>query len=133
MPDHAKPTAEDGEQEQKEMTAVATFTCTICGETSTEICVYCTKDTCDNHLCQRCLRCSDCCVCESPLIREEAAQAEPVEGAALGEEETMHAEPDDALADDSLEEEDEEDEDDEDSDDEDDELEEEEELEEAGP
>ena len=40
------------------------FSCTICGEGSTEICVYCTKDTCGNHLCERCMRCSDCCDCE---------------------------------------------------------------------
>jgi hypothetical protein len=52
------------------MTAVMVFTCSICGESSEEICVYCTKDTCANHLCERCKRCSDCCVCESPIIRE---------------------------------------------------------------
>lgn len=40
------------------------FACTICGEPSQKICVYCTKDTCGNHVCQRCSRCSDCCVCE---------------------------------------------------------------------
>jgi len=45
----------------------ATFVCSICGETSTDICVYCTKDTCANHRCLRCLRCSDCCECEVPL------------------------------------------------------------------
>ena len=45
-------------------TPVLTFTCTICGEPSTSICVYCTKDTCDNHLCTKCRRCSDCCECE---------------------------------------------------------------------
>ena len=56
------------------MTAVMAFTCSICGESSEEICVYCTKDTCRNHLCQRCKRCSDCCVCESPIIREKQAQ-----------------------------------------------------------
>ncbi len=43
------------------------FTCSICGEPSTEICVYCTKDVCANHLCLRCRRCSDCCLCEVPL------------------------------------------------------------------
>ncbi len=43
------------------------FTCSICGEESTRICVRCTKDTCSNHLCERCGRCSDCCECEVPL------------------------------------------------------------------
>ena len=47
---------------------VATFTCSICGESSRDICVSCTKDTCANHLCERCKRCSDCCVCEVRLI-----------------------------------------------------------------
>ena len=49
------------------MIETATFVCSICGETSTDICVYCTKDTCANHRCLRCLRCSDCCECEVPL------------------------------------------------------------------
>jgi hypothetical protein len=40
-----------------------TFTCSICGEPSHDICIYCTKDTCPNHLCERCGRCSDCCEC----------------------------------------------------------------------
>lgn len=44
-----------------------TFSCSICGEPSTEICVYCTKDACANHLCGKCWRCSDCCQCEVPL------------------------------------------------------------------
>ena len=59
------------------------FQCTICGEESTRICVWCTKDTCGNHLCQKCGRCSDCCECEVPLdqrphetVRAHAAQAE---------------------------------------------------------
>ncbi len=43
------------------------FFCTICGEESTRICVRCTKDTCSNHLCEKCLRCSDCCECELAL------------------------------------------------------------------
>jgi hypothetical protein len=50
-----------------------TFTCSICGEASTEICVYCTKDACANHLCRKCLRCSDCCGCEVPLDTAPAA------------------------------------------------------------
>jgi hypothetical protein len=60
-------------------TAVLIFTCSICGETSQEICVYCTKDTCANHMCERCHRCSDCCICESPIIREEKVAEAPVE------------------------------------------------------
>lgn len=43
------------------------FTCSICGEESTRICARCTKDACDNHLCEKCLRCSDCCECEVAL------------------------------------------------------------------
>lgn len=43
------------------------FTCSICGEESTRICARCTKDACDNHLCEKCLRCSDCCECEISL------------------------------------------------------------------
>ena len=56
------------------MIETATFTCSICGESSTEICVYCTKDTCSNHRCERCHRCSDCCECDIPLV---APQPEP--------------------------------------------------------
>lgn len=43
------------------------FTCSICGEESTQICVRCTKDACANHLCEKCKRCSDCCECEVAL------------------------------------------------------------------
>ena len=49
----------------------AVFTCSICGEPSTNICAYCTKDACANHRCERCKRCSDCCECEVPLSAEE--------------------------------------------------------------
>jgi hypothetical protein len=41
-----------------------TYVCSICGEPSTEICVFCTKDACNNHLCAKCGRCSDCCECD---------------------------------------------------------------------
>ena len=41
--------------------------CSICGEESTRICARCTKDACNNHLCDKCLRCSDCCECEVVL------------------------------------------------------------------
>jgi hypothetical protein len=51
----------------------ASFSCYICGEPSSRICLYCTKDACDNHLCDKCGRCSDCCVCEVPLEAEAAA------------------------------------------------------------
>lgn len=54
---------------------VATFTCSICGEGSQEICVYCTKDACSNHLCERCRRCSDCCQCEVALVEEPVTRA----------------------------------------------------------
>jgi hypothetical protein len=64
------------------MVNTAVFTCSICGEASTEICAYCTKDACPNHRCARCKRCSDCCECEVPLSAEEAsalaAEAAPV-------------------------------------------------------
>jgi hypothetical protein len=40
------------------------FACSICEEPSSEICVYCTKDVCNNHRCVKCQRCSDCCQCE---------------------------------------------------------------------
>jgi len=54
------------------MTATQTFTCNICGEESTRICARCTKDTCNNHLCEKCLRCSDCCECE--IVRDESVR-----------------------------------------------------------
>ncbi len=57
------------------MTEVAAFVCSICGETSFEICVYCTKDACANHRCARCGRCSDCCECEVPLEAVERREA----------------------------------------------------------
>jgi hypothetical protein len=56
------------------------FQCSICGEESTRICARCTKDACDNHLCEKCLRCSDCCECEvrlnAPAV-EAARASEP--------------------------------------------------------
>lgn len=47
------------------------FLCSICSEESTRICARCTKDACNNHLCERCLRCSDCCECEVALVDQE--------------------------------------------------------------
>lgn len=52
------------------MTEAYQFTCSICGEPSSSICVYCTKDACANHLCEHCGRCSDCCECH--LLLETA-------------------------------------------------------------
>jgi hypothetical protein len=48
------------------------FQCHICCEPSSRICVWCTKDACDNHLCPKCGRCSDCCECEQ--TRDRAAE-----------------------------------------------------------
>jgi hypothetical protein len=56
------------------MVPAAVFTCSICGEVSSNICAYCTKDACSNHRCERCKRCSDCCECEYPLSAEEAVE-----------------------------------------------------------
>jgi len=56
----------------------AIFVCSICGEKSSDICVYCTKDACANHRCLRCKKCSDCCECEEPLSAAEVAEAEAV-------------------------------------------------------
>jgi hypothetical protein len=55
------------------MTEVQTFTCHICNDASTDICVYCTKDACANHLCKKCGHCSDCCDCEVALTEEQVA------------------------------------------------------------
>jgi hypothetical protein len=55
------------------------FVCSICSEESTRICVRCTKDACNNHLCEKCGRCSDCCECEVTL--EEAPHALPLHSA----------------------------------------------------
>jgi hypothetical protein len=52
---------------------VGTFVCSICGDPSQMICVYCTKDACGNHLCDRCHRCSDCCACELTFREDKVA------------------------------------------------------------
>jgi hypothetical protein len=57
----------------------AVFACSICGEPSSEICTYCTKDACRNHRCDRCKRCSDCCECEEPLSAAEVEAIVPPE------------------------------------------------------
>jgi len=51
------------------------FKCSICGDPSTDICAWCTKDACANHLCAKCLHCSDCCHCEVPLEEHTEAAA----------------------------------------------------------
>ena len=51
----------------------ASFSCSICGDASHKICVYCTKDACNNHLCHRCMRCSECCQCDMPTTGVEDA------------------------------------------------------------
>jgi hypothetical protein len=56
------------------------FTCSICEEESTQICVSCTKDTCQNHLCEKCSRCSDCCACEVRLNETEQGRSALVGG-----------------------------------------------------
>lgn len=63
------------------MTAASSFTysCAICEEPSQRICFYCTKDTCANHLCLKCNRCSDCCLCEVPLEESHPAAERPAE------------------------------------------------------
>jgi hypothetical protein len=64
------------------------FTCSICGEESTRICVRCTKDACNNHLCEKCLRCSDCCECEVALSEPTHETVRMVVRAAMAEEGT---------------------------------------------
>jgi hypothetical protein len=47
------------------------YACSICEQESTRICLFCTKDACGIHICDRCGCCSDCCQCDVPL--EETA------------------------------------------------------------
>ena len=61
------------------------FTCSICGEESTRICARCTKDACNNHICEKCLRCSDCCECEVTLSEPVHEPARMVVRAAMME------------------------------------------------
>jgi hypothetical protein len=53
------------------------FTCSICDAESTRICERCTKDACDNHICEKCRRCSDCCECEVRLDEPAYENARP--------------------------------------------------------
>lgn len=70
----------------------AIFRCSICGEPSTDICVYCTKDACGNHRCERCKRCSDCCECDLPLSAEEQHEDIPETFEAVGHAQPHHPE-----------------------------------------
>src|SRR5438270_7389433 len=73
MPSYAIPAARAvaaKRNPKKSMINVMPFVCSICEEQSTRICVECTKDTCANHLCERCGACSDCCDCEVRLEDE---------------------------------------------------------------
>jgi hypothetical protein len=67
------------------LTPTLTFTCSICGEASVSICVYCTKDACPNHLCERCGRCSDCCECDIRLDEHPEHEPAPAEVAVVVE------------------------------------------------
>ena len=76
------------------------FICSICGEQSTRICARCTKDACDNHLCDKCLRCSDCCECEVALsepVREPERPVVRAATAAFGPEPEPEPEPEPPL------------------------------------
>lgn len=59
--------------------------CSICGEESTRICARCTKDSCNNHLCEKCLCCSDCCECEVVLSETSHPVVRPVHRPVYGE------------------------------------------------
>jgi hypothetical protein len=62
------------------MTTTMPFVCSICEEQCTRICVRCTKDTCSNHLCEKCGACSDCCDCEIHLdLHDEIGPHDPDE------------------------------------------------------
>ena len=67
----------------------ATFSCSICGETSHKICIYCTKDACNNHLCHRCMCCSECCHCDMPTNAYEEEEAASAESEELSETEAI--------------------------------------------
>lgn len=72
------------------------FSCSICEEESTRICVSCTKDTCRNHLCEKCSRCSDCCACEVPLeepsmVREKLEAEHPADASSTDPPEVARA------------------------------------------
>ena len=73
----SRPAAAPPKKKIGELISAMPFTCSICEEESTRICIACTKDSCENHLCEKCSRCSDCCGCEVALNdREHAVAAE---------------------------------------------------------
>lgn len=80
-------------QREEEIAAAMPFQCSICGEESTRICARCTKDACDNHLCEKCLRCSDCCECEVALAETSHDNAQLHAAAPLADESVPVAEP----------------------------------------
>ena len=53
----------------------------------------CTKDACENHLCEKCLKCSDCCECEVALEAPAHEPARPAASPVSGEPEIPGAEP----------------------------------------
>jgi len=71
LPGHDRAADQHAQENPPMIVEPRVFTCSICGEPSTDICAYCTKDTCTNHRCTRCKRCSDCCECEVPLSAAE--------------------------------------------------------------
>jgi len=64
------PAGPGARKKEQAMSETVTFACSICGEPSTSICVYCTKDACPNHRCEKCERCSDCCQCEAKRVSQ---------------------------------------------------------------
>jgi hypothetical protein len=49
------------------------------------ICARCTKDACNNHICEKCLRCSDCCECEIGLAESAREPMRAVVRAVMAE------------------------------------------------
>lgn len=78
MPRNCHRAARLRHQDSQEKVTSMPFACSICGEESTQICARCTKDACDNHLCAKCLRCSDCCECEVVLDEHLPEPMRPV-------------------------------------------------------
>jgi hypothetical protein len=63
QPAASRPDPAPETEKRSSATTEVAFACSICAEPSTAICHYCTKDTCGNHLCERCDCCVDCCRC----------------------------------------------------------------------
>jgi len=75
------------------VTPTPTFVCSICSESSTRICIFCTKDACENHLCAKCGRCSDCCECDLHSWRGRTGSASGQTGRKNGSENESHQVP----------------------------------------